>query len=322
MSNIVPQSNLTAAIHNRDLTCRVTAFESGTQVAHLIPNHERQWFLSNSMDIWNIDRTLDTDNLLRDASNAVLLRSDIHSAFDQRQFVFFPKDTEGFALHMLEPTSDIGQLYHNTRVRIHQCSLEFLYTRFAWSIFPSLAGFLSRPGKSRLVVRLNADSTRLIEEVPNSITLARRAAASRSNSPTKRSRVAAGLEEGIECSKRARVSGSRNYEPSFDYTLPTLEDDSNPERQASHTMDSLRSTTHTNALGVAELSLGGMKYSGPDPDDIHIAELRQEALKQQRPHGYNPERPPYDRHRPAREELELMGVEIIEDLDAYESGTD
>ena len=67
------------------------------------------------MTVWNNDLTLDPDNLLRDLSNAVLLRSDIHTAFDQRKFVFFPKDPEGFVLYMLEPTSDIGQLYHNTR---------------------------------------------------------------------------------------------------------------------------------------------------------------------------------------------------------------
>jgi hypothetical protein len=108
-------------------------------VAHLIPEHERQWFLSNSMTTWNTDLTLDSDNLLRDLSNAVLLRSDTHTAFDQRKFVFFPKDSAGFVLHLLEPTADIGQLYHNTRLNISQCSLEFLFARFAWSIFPSLS---------------------------------------------------------------------------------------------------------------------------------------------------------------------------------------
>lgn len=42
LSNTAAQSNLTAAIHQRDITCRVTAFESGTEVAHLIPEHEKQ----------------------------------------------------------------------------------------------------------------------------------------------------------------------------------------------------------------------------------------------------------------------------------------
>jgi hypothetical protein len=59
ISNTTPQSNLTSAIRQRDITCRITAFESGTEVVHLIPEHERRWFLSNSMTEWNSDLTLD-----------------------------------------------------------------------------------------------------------------------------------------------------------------------------------------------------------------------------------------------------------------------
>ena len=154
-TNIAAQSQLSAAVHQRDIACRVTSFQSGTQVAHLIPEHEKAWFLSNSMSMWNDNTTLDSDNLLRDISNGVLLRSDIHIAFDDRKFVFFPKGSNGFVVHMLEPTPDIGQLYHNRPVRVPGCSVEFLYARFAWSIFPFLSGFVSKPGTSRLVVRLN-----------------------------------------------------------------------------------------------------------------------------------------------------------------------
>jgi hypothetical protein len=58
------------------------------------------------------------------------------------------------------------------------------------------------------------------------------------------------------------------------------------------------------------------KHSGtPHQDAAYIDELRQEALPRQRPAGHTPERSSYDRHRPAKEELELMGVEIVEDLD-------
>jgi len=203
-SNTTPQSTLTASIRQRDVSCRITAFQSGTEVAHLIPEHEKQWFLSNSMTRFNNDTSLDPDNLLRDLSNAVLLRSDMHTAFDQRKFVFFPKDQDGFVLHMLEPTSDIGLLYHNTRLNIPQCSLQFLFARFAWSIFPSLSGFLSRPYTSRLVVRSEAyTGERVVEEV-ETVVLGRKATASRSNSPTKRSRIAAGLdeEEGVYVQKK------------------------------------------------------------------------------------------------------------------------
>ena len=299
--NTAPQSNLTAAIRQRDITCRVTAFESGTEVAHLIPEHERQWFLANSMAMWNNDLTLDPDNLLRDLSNAVLLRSDMHTAFDQRKFVFFPKDSGGFVLHMLEPTSDIGQLYHNTRVNIPLCSPEFLFARFAWSLFPSLSGFLSRPARSRLVVRLNADGERLIEEVINPLVLGSKATASRSNSSTKRSRMAAGLDEETGHSPKRR----RNYEVtsdelSFDSTLPTLEDDRDFERRTLPTMHKPQPTIYS------DVSNQGNAY---------IDKLRQDALALQRPAGYGLKREPYDRHRPAKEELELMGVEILGGLD-------
>jgi HNH endonuclease len=301
ISNTAPQSNLTAAIRQRDVICRITAFESGTEVAHLIPEHERQWFLSNSMTVWNNDLTLDPDNLLRDLSNAVLLRSDMHTAFDQRKFVFFPKDSEGYVLYMLEPTSDIGQLYHNTRVNIPQCSPEFLFARFAWSLFPSLSGFLSRPAKSRLVVRLNADGERSVEEVTNPFVLGRKATASRSNSPTKRSRMTADLDEDIGySSKRRRNYEAKGDESSFDSTLPTLEDDSDFEQKPSHTLNNSRSITHSKVSNHS---------------DVYIDELRQDALARQRPAGYELKRPPYDRHRPAEEELELMGVEILGDLD-------
>ncbi len=337
MSNTAPQSNLTAAIRQRDITCRITAFESGTEVAHLIPEHERQWFLLNSMAAWNTDLTLDPDNLLRDLSNAVLLRSDMHLAFDQRKFVFFPKDSDGFVLHMLEPTSDIGKLYHNTRVNIPHCSLEFLFARFAWSMFPSLSGFLSRPARSRLVVRINANGERIVEEVTNPFILGRKVTASRSNSPTKRSRIAANLDEGIEySSKRSRVCQAKSDESSFAFALSTLVDDSKFEQRPSHTFNNSQATTpckvsrasdlyrSKNAKIAActfgctdqfmDLELGVIKHSD-SPNQGHIDKLRQEALAQQRPKGYAQERLPYDRQRPAKEELELMGIEILEDPD-------
>lgn len=284
------------------------------------------------MAVWNADLTLDSDNLLRDLSNAVLLRSDIHTAFDQRKFVFFPKSPEGFVLHMLEPTPDIGQLYHNTRVDIPQCSLEFLFARFAWSIFPSLAGFLSRPSTSRLVARLNADGERVVEEVTNPLLLGRKATASRSNSPTKRSRVATDLNDHIEYPPQ--ICDTESEESSFNSTLPALGDDSDSEKRPEKrrkTLNSSLSATHFKVLNATELyppnnspkctghlmdlEFSGMKHPDNLHQDVYINELRQAALAEQRPVGYDPQRPPYDRHRPAKEELELMGVEIICNLD-------
>jgi hypothetical protein len=309
VTNTSAQSTLTAAIRQRDLTCRVTAFESGTEVAHLVPEHERQWFLTNSMTMWNNDLTLDPENLLRDLSNAVLLRSDLHTAFDQRKFVFFPKGPDDLVVHMLEPTTDIGQLYHNRRVSIPQCSLEFLYSRFAWAIFPSLSGFLSRPGRRRLVVRLRGDGgERVIEEVnTNALSLAKRATASRSTSPTKRSRAVAELDDcDIEYNeaKRNRTYQISNTLPSFNSTLPTLDDDN--ENQPRISASGIETPDNPQSPTSFDISESHAIHS----EQYRIEKLRWEALKHQRPKGYIAQRPEYDRNRPAREELEMMGVEI------------
>jgi hypothetical protein len=65
-------------------------------------------------------------------------------------------------VHTLEPTSDIGQLYHNVRVYPR-----LLYARFAWALFPSLSAFLSKPNTPRLLVMAKdgGAGTEWVEEV-------------------------------------------------------------------------------------------------------------------------------------------------------------
>ena len=103
---LLPQHRCPAA------RCHLSNYRSlhGYQVAHLCPEHEREWFLRNSMAMWNTDLTLDPDNLLNGLSNVVLLRSDLHAAFDKHKFVFYPKSDDGFVVYMLEPRPDIGHL--------------------------------------------------------------------------------------------------------------------------------------------------------------------------------------------------------------------
>ena len=106
------------------------------------------------MDQYNSDWSPDPDHLLRDHRNAILLRSDIHTTFDRRGFVFFPKLEDTLAVHMLQATPDYGPAYHNGKVEAGGCAKEFLFARFAWALFPLLSGFLSRPNVSRLVVHI------------------------------------------------------------------------------------------------------------------------------------------------------------------------
>lgn len=110
------------------------------------------------MSIWNANNPLKPANLLNDIRIS-LLRSDLHSIFGERQFIWFPKSTTAYAVHMLEPTPNIGPLYCNCEVHpIRDCAAQFLYVRFAWSIFPNLSGFLNKPDIRRTFLRVRGDA--------------------------------------------------------------------------------------------------------------------------------------------------------------------
>jgi hypothetical protein len=176
-----PQSISSAPTRTRDQTCRITNHSTGTKSAHLCPKYEREWFVTNRMDKWNIDTSLDPESLLNDLGNTILLRSDLHSAFDARQFIFFPKDPHGMVVHMLQSTKDIGQLYHNARLHpIDGCGVQFLYARFAWAIFPLIASFLSQD--TPIVIRTEVRAgkgTRVVEEASTATLRSRTTASSK-----------------------------------------------------------------------------------------------------------------------------------------------
>ncbi|PVH75617.1 hypothetical protein DL98DRAFT_643840 [Cadophora sp. DSE1049] len=308
------QSVLTSAVRQRDIIYQITAHHTETEAAHLVPEHEKSWFLSNSMMEYNMDILLDPKNLMRDLSNVMLFRSDLHSAFDSRKFVLFPKMDTGFVLHMLEPTPDPGPLYHNIRTKELGCGLEFLFARFAWSIFLSLAGFLSKPNTSRLVVRLDKNTKeRLSETVTDSIEAQKQATASRSSSPKKLARSNQDAVEEHHTTKPRRSSetastpshhSSKGYTVTRDFSRSqTLYHDEALSR-SSMTLPIHTPPTHSTSINTP-----------PKPSLSHLETLRERALTLQRLSSYIPGMPLYDLHRPAKEELEIMGVEILEALD-------
>ncbi|KAK9477690.1 hypothetical protein V1514DRAFT_320817 [Lipomyces japonicus] len=56
-------------------------------VAHIITPAESEWFFRNRMSRWNYDYLLPAESLLEDQGNLMLLRSDVHAAFDNHAFV-------------------------------------------------------------------------------------------------------------------------------------------------------------------------------------------------------------------------------------------
>ncbi|KAF4614390.1 hypothetical protein G7Y89_g15346 [Cudoniella acicularis] len=321
------QSDQTGAIQQRDIVCRVSAHSTSTEVAHLIPAHESMWFKANCMWEYNNNTTLDATNLLRDPINALLLRADLHKAFDDRKFCLFPKDGQGFVVHILQTAPDLRLLYHNTRVTIPQCEVNYVFARFAWSIFPSLTGFLTSTQKPRLVVRWDEALEDWLESEASALSLAQRSVASRSNSPTKRSRMASSIDEHLDddytSEGRGRKRSLDDIGPSCDDTTKQTKSCRLSSGRASLSSTSLEPTAPS--LTEDELTDGeaGLSKTSQSCDaglgsknsiDLPASSfdsLRRQALAQQRPPDYH--LPPYHKHRDAREELELMGVDIIDD---------
>lgn len=149
-------SGLTTALRQRDVTCRITGYREGLQTAHVCPQAEEDWYLRNSMSRYNSGNSESVDN----PANALLLRADLHIAFDKPSFVFVPKpsdvESQQFVLHLLEPSREFESLYHNRAMQSLGVSVELLFARLAWTIFPLVAGFLK--GKIRRRLRLSTIS--------------------------------------------------------------------------------------------------------------------------------------------------------------------
>lgn len=148
-----PASNITLAVLRRDRSCRLSNSKDYVECAHLCPGTETNWFNGQAMASYNTNSQLLIDNSVNDAANAIALRADIHSAFDDHSFVFVRKHGVWVA-HFLKPTNELGPCYHNTRIGFHrEVSPAFLLSRFAYSIFPYLSSFLSPTAKKLLRFR-------------------------------------------------------------------------------------------------------------------------------------------------------------------------
>jgi hypothetical protein len=304
--NSTAQSDQGGAVLQRDIICKVSAHSTSTEVAHLIPTHESTWFNANGMWQFNNNTTLDATNLLRDPNNALLLRADIHKAFDDRKFCLFPKDEEGFVVHVLQSAADLRLLYHNTRFTIPQCEVNYVLARFAWAIFPSVSGFLWSTQKSRLVVQWVAAAEDWIETEVAASSLAQRSVASRSNSPTKRSRIASSIDEHVEEDFLEGLRGRKRKRGTDIDAVETRRPSSTSERSIS--MREWMSPSMTD-VAISDVEPDASS-AGQSPHTSNLNDYRQEILARQRPSNYCI--PAYSKHRDAREELELMGIDIID----------
>lgn len=133
--------------------CRITGHPSGIELGHVIPKTVPEWFNINYMRDYSTSSSEHNDPL-NDIENLIPIRKDLHHLFDYSNLVIVPKrdrnpstgaplDTYSLLTHVLQPPgrSRGGDLvildqYHNLDCYpIKRVPMEYIFARFAWSLF-------------------------------------------------------------------------------------------------------------------------------------------------------------------------------------------
>ncbi|KAJ9199091.1 hypothetical protein DTO166G4_7368 [Paecilomyces variotii] len=174
------QSTLMDAILSRDIRCRVTNHIEGTECAHLIPRNQSSWFQRNMMARYGKTSRPGSEPI-DNPRNAILLRSDIHTSFDYRRFTFVPKprctastdlrdggnEARAYAIHIFcsPDPHELTSLYHNVTLQLLTgVAPEYLFARFAWTIFQFIPIFVQAGVPRRIA--LYEPATSLTSSVP------------------------------------------------------------------------------------------------------------------------------------------------------------
>jgi hypothetical protein len=128
-------------------TCCLTFNTYSTDEAHLIPDSEICWFSENEMTAHG--------GGIRSEQNTMTLRTDIHRCLDNARFAFIPKGNDNTVIcHFLVArnktgSSELFHNYHDVPISIIDKAPQFLFARFAYSIFklPSTVIFIKGGSK-------------------------------------------------------------------------------------------------------------------------------------------------------------------------------
>ncbi|KAK8142116.1 hypothetical protein G3M48_009320 [Beauveria asiatica] len=177
----------------RDGSCRLTASTIGAEIAHFIPRTEDAWFAANQMFQYSPRPEAVITNKTNNPRNAILMGSQLHSVYDQRQFVVVPK-WGAWLIHVLSGRHDeeLASVYHNVPPKLLLgLAVEYIFARFAWTVLAQTS-FLEA-GVPRLVVVRGKDGLPTAREVSGQdcrtmFTPSLPRSKSRSQSPKKRVR--------------------------------------------------------------------------------------------------------------------------------------
>ncbi|ATY63992.1 hypothetical protein A9K55_004918 [Cordyceps militaris] len=211
----------------RDGSCRLTASTIGTEIAHFIPRTEDPWFAANQMFQYSSRPEAVITNKTNNPRNAMLMGAQLHSVYDQRQFVMVPK-WGAWLIHVLSGWhgEELAAVYHNVPPQpLSGLAVEYVFTRFAWTVLAQTS-FLEAGVSRRIVVRGN-DGLPTAREVsgPDCRTMFTPSSArskSRSQSPKKRVR-----DDTVE-------DGEDNYDDLRDFDDPVWDTRGRPSKRTAY----------------------------------------------------------------------------------------
>ncbi|GAM88707.1 hypothetical protein ANO11243_067410 [Dothideomycetidae sp. 11243] len=137
------------------IVCRMTRFTRCIEEAHIIPKIEPSWFNTNEMSNY----APETVDAFGSATNKLGLRSDVHTMWDNHDFVFVPKRSPGsdhFSLvaHSFVTSAEVLELYHDTRLQdLYHVPYQYLYARFAMAILRRVPKFMEHCAPVPISVR-------------------------------------------------------------------------------------------------------------------------------------------------------------------------
>lgn len=138
-------------------TCRLSGHAGVNEVAHLIPQAWSSWCLSRGMTQYG---------KCNGQENALLLRNDLHYAFDDDNFAFVPRNIKSSSVAAREDTEtvlvahivgtgcrpQVVELYHDVQLQpLHGVRVEFVYCRFALAVLSIVSSRINMNHRRRLV---------------------------------------------------------------------------------------------------------------------------------------------------------------------------